>query len=127
MKLYRLMIAADDGLPEVGTKFGMLGVRPKDPSNRRKRFDVPATAPTDTVRPGDGLSVNLDPAAVKPPDDEFLLWAIEETDLGPGLKASPAGPPHYHVGPGPRDDAGRVAEGDRRHSYPVASRGMRAS
>jgi hypothetical protein len=99
VKLYRMMKAAADGLPEVGTKFGMLGVRPRDPKNPKKRFDVPATAPTDTVQPSDGISVNSDPNALTPPDDEFLLWVIEDTDLGPDLKTSEAGPPHYHVGP----------------------------
>jgi hypothetical protein len=99
VKLYRMMKAAADGLPEVGTKFGMLGVRPKDPTNPKKRFDVPATAPTDPVSPGDGMSVNADPAALKPPDDEFLLWVIEAADLGSDLAVSPARPPHYHVGP----------------------------
>ena len=99
MKLYRLMKAADDGLPEVGTKFGMLGVRPRDPAKPKKRYDVPAVAPTDSVRPGDGMSVNSDPNELKAPDDEFLLWAIDDSNLGAGLSVSEAGPPHYHVGP----------------------------
>jgi hypothetical protein len=94
-----MMKADDDGKPAVGTKFGMLGVRPRDPRNLKKRFDVPATAPTDIVPPGDGMSVNADRFALKPPDDEFLLWVIEDADLGPDLAVSPAGPPHYHIGP----------------------------
>jgi hypothetical protein len=31
------------------------------------------------------MSVNTDPTALVPPDDEFLLWVIEDADLGPGL------------------------------------------
>src|SRR5436309_1787805 len=57
-----MMKAAADGLPEVGTKFGMLGVRPKDPANPKKRFDVSAAAPTDTVSPGEGMSVDAEEA-----------------------------------------------------------------
>jgi hypothetical protein len=45
------------------------------------------------------MSVNTNPTALKPPDDEFLMWVIEDTDLGPELAVSPAGPPHYHIGP----------------------------
>jgi len=93
------MMADDDGLPLVGVKFGMLGVRPKDPVNPKKRFDVSASKPTDTVHPGDGISVNTDPTAIKPPDDEFLLWVIEDGELGSELAVKEAGPPHYHVGP----------------------------
>jgi hypothetical protein len=99
VKLYRIMKAAADGLPEVGTKFGMLGVRPRDPTNPKRRFDVRATASTDIVSPGDGMSVNADPAALIPPDDEFLVWVIDEADIGPDLAVSPAKPQHYHVGP----------------------------
>ncbi len=98
MRLYRLMKVADDGLPAVGTKFGMLGVRPRDPANPKKRFDVPAAAPTDTVRPGDGgLSVNTDATALKPPDDEFVLWEIDSTALGANLRTEPDRPPHHVV------------------------------
>ena len=100
MKVYRVMKAAADGLPEVGTRFGQLGVRPKDPANAKRRFDVPAAAATDPVAPGDGgLSVNADPTAVRPPDDDFVLWAIDTTALGPDLRLTPAGPPHFHVEP----------------------------
>ena len=96
MKLDRLMKAAANGLPEVGTKFGMLGVRPRDRANPKRRFDVPATAPTDIVQPGGGgLSVNADANALKPPDDEFLLWEIDSPDLGPELRVQPDRPPHY--------------------------------
>jgi hypothetical protein len=94
-----MMKAAADGLPEVGIRFGMLGVCPKDPTNPRKRFDVSATAPTDRVKPGDGMSVNTDRTKLKPPDDEFLLWEIDDSVLGSGLAVFEAGPPHYHVGP----------------------------
>ena len=101
MKVYRVMKVAADGLPEVGNRFGQLGVRPKDPANAKKRFDVAASGPTDAVHPGDGgMSVNADPNAVRPPDDEFVLWEIDSNDLGPALRLSPARVPHYHVEPG---------------------------
>ncbi|MBA4189681.1 MAG: hypothetical protein C0467_16980 [Planctomycetaceae bacterium] len=98
MKLYRLMKAADDGLPAIGTKFGMLGVRPKDAGNSKKRFDVPVSSPDDIVQPGmGGLSVNSDPNALKAPDDEFHLWVIESEQLSPGLRVEEAGPPHHVI------------------------------
>lgn len=98
MKIYRLMKADKDGLPEVGSKFGMLGVRPKDPSNPKKRFDVPVSAPTDVIQPGmGGLSVNTDATKLKPPDDEFLLWEIDSDELGSGLRVEPDGPPHHVI------------------------------
>ena len=100
MKLYRFMKAAADGLPEVGTKFGMLGVRPRDPAKPKKRFDVPAADPADPVRPGDGgLSVYADPAGLRPPDDEFLLWEMDADSLGPGLVLREDRPPHYVIEP----------------------------
>jgi hypothetical protein len=99
MKLYRLMKAASDGRPEVGTRFGMLGVRPRDPRNPRKRFDVRASVATDIVHPGEGLSVNTNQNALRPPDDEFLIWEIEDSELGNDLEVCPASPPHYLIGP----------------------------
>ncbi|MBY0514090.1 MAG: hypothetical protein K2P78_09295 [Gemmataceae bacterium] len=81
MKLYRLMKVSPDGLPQVGEKFGMLGVRPRDPANPKKRFDVPAAAPTDLVQPGDGLSVNADPTVLRPPAPEFVLWSINDAEI----------------------------------------------
>lgn len=102
MKLYRMMKAAADGLPEVGDVFATLGVRPKRPG---QRFDVPASDPGDIVRPGDGgMSVFAGPLAdlpayLKPPKAKFPLWEIDSADLGPGLVAVEAGAPHYHVEP----------------------------
>jgi hypothetical protein len=100
MKFYRMMRAADDGLPQVGDTFARLGVRPNRPG---QKYDVPAAGPTDPVRPGDGgLSVFAGPpddlpAHLKPPAARFPLWEIDDADLGPGLAAVQAGPPHYHV------------------------------
>ncbi len=99
MKLYRLMKKARDGLPVVGIKFGMLGVRPKNSLKPKNRFDVPAILPFDLVRLGDGgLSVNVDPDELKPPDEEFVLWVIDSEHLEFGLEAIPANPPHYIIG-----------------------------
>ena len=102
MKLYRLMKAAADGLPEVGDTFATLGVRPNRPGHR---FDVPAINPADAVRPGEGgMSVFAGPLAalpahLKPPKAKFPLWEIEAAELGAGLVAVDAGAPHYHVEP----------------------------
>ncbi|VTU00636.1 unnamed protein product [Gemmataceae bacterium] len=119
MKIYRLMKVAPDGLPLVGTKFGMLGVRPRDPANPKKRFDVPAAAPADPVQPGSGgLSVNTDPAALKPPDDEFVLWEVTHDALGSGLRVTPDGPPHYVIevaGPTTLDEMQRRIAETREH------------
>lgn len=102
MKLYRMMREAADGRPEVGDTFATLGVRPIRP---RGTPDVPAVDPGDVVRSGTGgLSVFAGPVAalpvrLRPPNTQFPLWEIDAADLGPGLRAVPAGPPHYLVEP----------------------------
>jgi hypothetical protein len=102
VKLYRMMKEAADGLPLVGDKFARLGVRPFRPGHR---FDVPAVDPDDPVRPGEGgLSVFAGPpeslpAGLRPPKARDPLWEIDDADLGVGLKAVPAGPPHYVIEP----------------------------
>jgi len=45
------------------------------------------------------MSVNTDANELKPPDDEFLLWVIEDTAIGSELGVTEAGPPHHHIGP----------------------------
>jgi hypothetical protein len=102
VKLYRMMKAAADGLPDPGEAFARLGVRPHQPP---RRGDVRATDPADLVRPGDGgMSVAADspnnlPARMRPPLAQYPVWEIDTADLGDGLMAQPAGPPHYHVEP----------------------------
>jgi hypothetical protein len=97
-----MMKEAADGLPATGDTFGQLGVRP---FRANRRGDVLAAAPTDTVRPGEGgMSVAADspgnlPAHMRPPAAQHPIWEIDDTHLGEGLAAHPAGPPHYHVGP----------------------------
>jgi hypothetical protein len=97
-----MMKEADDGLPEVGDRFGMLGVRP---TRSGRRGDVPASVPSDLVRPGGGgLSVfegpptNL-PPQMRPPIAQHPLWEIDDADLPTGLLAQDAGRPHYHIEP----------------------------
>lgn len=103
MKLYRMMKAAADGMPEAGNTFAKLGVRPTIVS---RGGDVRATNPTDLVRPGEGgMSVAADspdnlPGLMRPSARKHPVWEIDTADLGEGLIASAAGPPHYHIEPG---------------------------
>ena len=97
-----MMKAAADGLPDVGDTFGKLGVRPTRPG---AGGDVPAANPSDLVRPGEGgMSVAADspnnlPAHMRPPKARHPVWEIDDADLGAGLVAAAAGPPHYHIEP----------------------------
>lgn len=97
-----MMREAADGRPEVGDRFAQLGVRPIRP---RGTADVPVVDPGDVVRPGTGgLSVFAGPVAalparLRPPNTQFPLWEIDTADLGPGLRAVPAGPPHCQIEP----------------------------
>lgn len=100
MKLFRLMKVDADGKPLVGSGSMMLGVRPTDPAQPNKRFDVPAVLGVDAVHPGDGgLSCYTDPAAIRIQPRNAALWSIEVTNLPPVLSAQPAGTPHYHIEP----------------------------
>jgi hypothetical protein len=100
VKLYRLMKAAPDGKPLVGSGARMLGVRPRDPAQPNKRHDVPAVSGTDAVHPGDGgLSCYSDPSAIKIKSSKLEVWSIEVAPLPPELTAQPAGDPHYHIEP----------------------------
>jgi hypothetical protein len=74
VKLYRKFKLDADGKPMVGTRFGMLGARPRDPRNPKKRGDVDAVFGSDLVRPGGGgLSVYDDPSAIQIHDDDLVL------------------------------------------------------
>jgi hypothetical protein len=100
VKLYRMFRLDPDGKPTVGTLFGMLGVRPRDPAKPRKRFDVPAVAGSDLVRPGGGgLSVFTDPAAILIQPADLALCEIDTADLPGELVAVAAGDPHYLIEP----------------------------
>jgi hypothetical protein len=100
VKLYRVMKADADGKPLVGDGSMMLGVRPFDPSTPHRRFDVPATAGSDAVNPGEGgLSCYTDPASITVRGAKLILWSIETDDVPVLLEAKPAWSPHYHVEP----------------------------
>ncbi|MBA4064943.1 MAG: hypothetical protein C0501_14765 [Isosphaera sp.] len=132
MKLYRRMLAAADGKPLAGDRFGMLGVRPK---GKPGRSDVDAALPTDVVPAAapKGMSVNADATRVpQPAGDEFVLWVLDVPDDNPGavlggdLAVEPDRPPHAVIRPardlplaeyqraltGTRDHWQRVPEGD---------------
>ena len=100
MKLYRKFRVDADGKPIVGTKFGMLGVRPTDPNNRKKRADVKAVNGSDLVRRGGGgLSVYTDPTAILIQAADLVLCEIDTADLPPGLLETAASKPHYLIEP----------------------------
>jgi hypothetical protein len=96
------MKAARDGLPEVGDTFAKLGVRPTIVG---RQGDVSATNPSDLVRPGEGgMAVAADspsnlPKHKRSPAAKHPVWEIDSRDLGQGLVAAPAGPPHYQIEP----------------------------
>jgi hypothetical protein len=102
MKLFRMMKAAADGLPEAGETFAKLGVRPARPG---AKGDVKAANQTDLVRPGEGgMSVAADSVTnllphMRPPKARFPIWEIDSADLGEGLIPMPAGPPNYVIEP----------------------------
>ena len=101
MKLYRVMKVDVDGKPLVGSGSMMLGLRPTDPSQPHKHFDVLAISGRDVVRPGEGgLSCYEDPAAITIQlNKKLILWSIETEDLPMDLCEKPACLPHYRVEP----------------------------
>lgn len=99
MKLSRKFFLAADGKPVVGTRFGMLGVRPFDPTRPGRRNDVNATRGADPVRPGEGRSVYTDPAGIRVQAPDLILCAVEAADLPPELADVDAGDPHRHIEP----------------------------
>jgi len=100
VKLYRLMKLSADGKPLVGNGSMMLGVRPTDPTQPKRRADVPAVVGTDFVQPGvGGLSCYTDPTAISIRPRKTVLWSIDSAALPMELCERPAGDPHYHVEP----------------------------
>ena len=101
MKLYRVMKVDVDGKPLEGSGSMMLGLRPTDPSQPHKHFDVLAMTGRDVVRPGEGgLSCYEKPAAITIQlNKKLILWLIETEVLSSALIGKPAGPPHYHIEP----------------------------
>ena len=96
MKLYRVMKIDVDGKPLVGSGSMMLGVRPTDPTQPYKQFDVPAVKGQDLIHPGaGGMSCYENPAAIAiQPNKKLILWSIETEDLPTDLREKPAGLPH---------------------------------
>lgn len=89
-----------DGKPLVGVEFGMLGVRPKDPANPRRKFDVKVSAGSDTIQPHEGgLSVFTDPNAIRLQSAGMVLCELESGDLPAELSDVVAGEPHHHIEP----------------------------
>lgn len=101
MKLYRVMKVDADGLPMIGTRRNMLGVRPTDPTNTnpKRKFDVDAVIGSDPVLPGTkkGLSVSVATGGFQPTRDE-ALWEVED-DLLADFAAIPDRPPHHVLEP----------------------------
>lgn len=95
MKLYRKMTPDADGLPVVGSRRNMLGVRPRNPANPGFRADVNATAETDPVGPGEGLSV-YDSADAIHPHIRGVLYAIDADDLPASLMPVQRGRDAFH-------------------------------
>ena len=101
MKLYRVMkVDPADGKPLVGTRGGMLGVRPTDPTatNPSTVADVTAVNDTDVVQLGRGLSTSPDPNFRVPRRGE-AMFVIETDDLGPEVKSHQDHPGHVTIGP----------------------------
>jgi hypothetical protein len=100
VKLYRKFRVAADGKPQVGHLSCMLGVRPADPANPNKYFDVPAAQGTDLVLPGGGgLSVYTDPGAIRLRAANVFLFAVDADALPNELMAVVAGDPHHLIEP----------------------------
>ncbi len=105
MPLFRSMMEAADGLPQVGPSARMLGVRP----GNMPTPDVPVIQPQDVLAPGQGgMSVA--------PDDPLRLvrhrrpaslgglgqdpvCVLESDDLGPQLQFRQDGPTHGLIEP----------------------------
>jgi hypothetical protein len=101
VKLYRVMKVSADGLPVIGTRRNMFGVRPTDPTNtqRGRKFDVPAVVGSDPVVPGanTGLSVSTEPGVLLAGPGE-VVWEIETDDLR-DLSAAKDTTTHYLIEP----------------------------
>jgi hypothetical protein len=104
--LFRAMIIdTNDGLPLVGTKRSMLGVRPTlaRRTNPSQVFDVAAMSESDPVRPGtlDGLSmaVSIDRLLGKSSEPVWSIDAALLADHPLVLEFDPRDPGHVVIGP----------------------------
>jgi hypothetical protein len=105
MRLYRAMIEAADGLPEVGPTARSLGVRP----GGGKYSDVAAILPSDPVVPGaGGMSATphdlMDLPSYRLPRSQGgtgndPVWSIELDDLDPDLQFRPDSAVHGLIEP----------------------------
>lgn len=82
-----MKIDPTDGMPLVGTRRNMLGVRPTDPTNTnpKRRFDVEAVLDSDPIQPGTekGLSVSSDLAKIAGhAQNDEAVWEIDTVELG---------------------------------------------
>lgn len=95
MILFRPMKVDADGKPKVGTRSYMLGVRPTDPNNTdpKRGSDVAASADTDIVQPGEGLSTSMKPDAKRVGKGE-ALFRIDTDLISDSLAVNPDRPPH---------------------------------
>jgi hypothetical protein len=105
MRLYRAMIEAFDGLPEVGPSARALGVRP----GGQKYSDVAAVLPGDPVVPGTGgMSATphdfMDLPRYRLPRSRGgtgsdPVWSIDADDLGADLQFRPDSATHGLIEP----------------------------
>jgi hypothetical protein len=127
VKLYRMFRLDADNKPLVGTQFGMLGVRPRDPANPRRKFDVKASTGSDTVQPHTGgLSVFTDPTAIHLQSADMVLCELESDDLPAELSDVAAGEPHHHIEPSKEmtlDQFQALLESTRDDWHPVPADG----
>jgi hypothetical protein len=108
VKLYRAMIVAQDGLPEIGRSPRALGVRLGDQAPNE---DVAAVLPGDPVRPGEGgMSVTPnDPRGLvrhrRPLEfggtGKDPVWEIDSEVLPPELSFRQDKPTHGLIEPSP--------------------------
>ncbi len=105
MRLFRSMMEAADGLPEVGPSARMLGVRPGNAPTP----DVPVVHPQDVLAPGQGgmsvapddpvrLSRHRRPASLGGIGQD-PVWVLELDDLGPDLCYRSDSPTHGLIEP----------------------------
>src|SRR3954447_2584847 len=90
-----------DGKPLVGTRGGMLGVRPTDPNSTdpKRKSDVAAVTNSDTVQPGEGLSTSTDPNFRQPRRGEALFAIETEALAGTDVNSNPDAPGHVLLEP----------------------------
>ena len=100
MKLYRKMNEDADGRPAVGNTSMKLGVRPTNPLEPNKQFDVPAINGSDIVAPGDGgLSCYSELKDIRIRSKKLVLFSIEEAQLPQELMVRPDSGSHCMIEP----------------------------